>query len=90
MEKMIRGPDRLQGPDRSQPWVVVSGKSKGASPGFTILDGRGETYFIKFDPQDYPQVTTSTELIATKFFHAAGYNVPHNYLIQIRRDHLPR
>ena len=88
MEEMIRGPDRLQGPDRSQPWVVVSGKSEGASPGFTILDGRGETYFIKFDPQDYPQLTTSTELIATKFFHAAGYNVPHNYLIQIRRDQL--
>lgn len=59
-------------------------KTQGVTPGFTIRDGRGDIYFIKFDPPRHPQLTTSAEVIATKFFHAFGYNVPENYLSLVR------
>ena len=31
-------------------WTIVSGKFEGITPGLTIRDGAGDTYFIKFDP----------------------------------------
>ncbi|MDA2932813.1 hypothetical protein MYX82_00565, partial [Acidobacteria bacterium AH-259-D05] len=88
LEELVRGPNQLQGPDLSRLWVVVRAKSEGITPGFTIRDGRGETYFVKFDPPHYPQMATSTEMICTKFFHAFGYNVPENYLVLVRREYV--
>ena len=84
--ELARGANQLDGPDLSVPWVVVRGKSEGISPGFTIRDGRGDIYFVKFDPPDYPQLATSTEVITSKFFHAFGYNVPEYYLALVRRE----
>ncbi len=88
IEELVRGPDQLDGPDPSEPWVIIEVKSEGITPGFTIRDGKGEVYFVKFDPPKYPQLATSTEVIATKFFHAFGYNVAENYLSFIRRQDL--
>ena len=65
---------------------MLQGKSEGISPGFTIRDGRGDVYFVKFDPLEYPQLATSTEVITSKFFHAFGYNVPENYLALVKRE----
>ena len=86
MDKLVRGSDQLKGPDQSRPWLLVGMKVQGITPGFTVQDGRGDIYFIKFDPPKYPHLTTSTEVIATKFFYAFGYNVPENYLAFIRRE----
>ena len=88
IEELVRGPNQLDGPGRSEPWVIIDVKSEGITPDFTIRDGRDEVYFIKFDPPDYPQLATSTEVIATKFFYAFGYNVAENYLSFIRRQDL--
>ena len=88
IEELVRGPDQLDGPDQSEAWVIISVKTEGITPGFTIRDGKGEVYFIKFDPPKYPQLATSTEVIATKFFHAFGYHVAENYLSFIRRQDL--
>ncbi len=41
---------------------------------------------MKFDPLEYPQLATSTEVITSKFFHAFGYNVPENYLALVKRE----
>ncbi len=86
--EVVRGPNQVDGPDRSVPWVIIAVKSEGITPGFTIRDGRDDVYFIKFDPPKYPQLATSTEVISTKFFHAFGYHVPENYLSFIRREEL--
>ena len=86
--ELVRGPDQVDGPEQSQPWLILGVKSEGITPGFTIRDARGDVYFIKFDPAGHPQLTTSTEVIATKFFYSFGYNVPENYLSFIRRQHL--
>ena len=87
-EDVSRGPDEFDGPDTSGPWVVTRAKSEGISPGFTIKDARGDTYFIKFDPLKHAQLATSAEVICTKFFHAFGYNVPENYLASLRPEML--
>lgn len=88
LDELRRGPDRLDGPDMSTPWSIIAAKTQGITPGFTIRDGRGDVYFVKFDPRAHPQLATSTEVIVTKFFHAFGYNVPENYLVFIRPDDL--
>ncbi len=81
--ELARGPMTGPGPDLESPWIVVRGKSEGITPGFVIRDGRDETYFIKFDPRDHPEMATSSEAIVTRFFHAIGYHVPENYLVDI-------
>ena len=88
LEELVRGPDRGTGPDTSGPWTITKSKTQGVTPGFTIKDPRGDTYFIKFDPLGNAQMSTSTEVICTKFFHALGYNVPENYLTTIRPEQL--
>ncbi len=86
IEELVRGPDGSEGPDMSEPWTIVAAKTQGITPGFRIRDGRGDIYFVKFDPPSNPQMATSAEVISTKFFYAFGYHVPENYLAQISRD----
>jgi hypothetical protein len=81
IEELVRGPNQGEGPDISEPWLILGAKTVGITPGFRIRDARGDTYFIKLDPLNWPQMATSTEVIGTKFFHAFGYNVPENYLV---------
>jgi hypothetical protein len=85
-EQLVRGPNRTSGPSTDQPWVVTGAKTEGITPGFRIVDSRGDTYVIKFDPLTNPEMATAAEIISTKFFFAMGYNVPENYLVLFRRD----
>lgn len=82
-----RGPNHSAGPE--PPLLVISGKSDGITPGFTVRDARGDTYFVKLDPRPaFPHLGTSADVIGTKFFHAFGYNVPENYLVRVRPEEL--
>jgi hypothetical protein len=83
----VKGPDTGSGPAPGQ-WTIVSAKTEGISPGLTIRDTAGETYFIKFDPPSNPEMASGAEIISTKFFHAFGYHVPENYLAVLRRESL--
>lgn len=74
-----RGP-AMSGPPAPGPWTVVSGKSNGITPGFTVRDTAGALWFIKFDPPANPEMATGAEMIATRLFWALGYHVPENYL----------
>ncbi|MEM1041217.1 MAG: hypothetical protein AAGI91_01170 [Bacteroidota bacterium] len=75
--ELRRGPNVTDGPDLSA-WTVIAGKSEGKTKGFTIEDARGDRYVIKFDGPNFPELTSSAEVIATKIYHAAGYFVPQN------------
>jgi hypothetical protein len=88
LEALVRGPDRGPGPDLSRPLTVKSLKTEGITPGFTVVDARGQTYVVKVDPASAPQLTTSAEVVGTKFFYAFGYHVPENYLAFVRHDQL--
>ena len=86
VDRLVKGPDTSAGP--AGKWTIVSGKMEGRAPGFTIRDETGQIYFVKFDPPANPEMASGAEVIATKFFHAFGYNVPENYVATIRREGL--
>jgi hypothetical protein len=87
-EQLAHGPDTTNGPSMEQPWVITDVKTEGVTPGFRIRDGRGDSYFVKFDTLGYPEIATGAEVIATKFFYAIGYNVPENHIAYFTRDQL--
>ncbi|HVR69827.1 MAG TPA: hypothetical protein VMT87_03195 [Vicinamibacteria bacterium] len=88
IEELVRGPLRGDGPDLSRPWTVIRGKSGGISPGFTVRDARGDVYFVKPDPEGFPNLSTAADVIGSRFFHAFGYFVPENHVAYVRRDQL--
>jgi hypothetical protein len=67
-------------PDGGQ-WSVVGAKGEGVTPGFTIRDGRGRRFVLKFDPLTNPEMATGAEVISTRLFYALGYHVPVNELV---------
>jgi len=78
-DELARGPNVGAPPDPSK-WVVIREKTSGVHPGFTARDGKGETWFLQFDPPYFPEGATSVVEIASKFFWALGYNQVESYL----------
>lgn len=87
LAEIRRGPDRGTGPAPGE-LTVTKGKAAGVGSGFWVKDARGDSYLLKFDPLEYPEVATAAEVISTKLFYAIGYNVPENYLFHFRRKDL--
>jgi hypothetical protein len=88
IQELVRGPLRGDGPDMTRPWTVIRGKSGGISPGFTARDARGDVYFVKPDPEGFPNLSTAADVIGSRFFHAFGYFVPENHVAYVRREQL--
>jgi len=78
--ELVKGPCQGDGPDMSQKWTIVRAKADGVTPGFTIVDGRGDSYVIKFDPLEFAGLNSGCEVISSKFLYAMGFNVPENYI----------
>lgn len=76
------------GPDTSEVWTVFRPKVMGQTPGIWIKDRRGDTYILKFDPVGYPEMATGAAAMASRFFHAVGYNVPQETISYIHTDKL--
>jgi hypothetical protein len=81
LDEIKRGPDTESGPSQAGVWTIIRAKTEGVTPGFHIKDSRGERYVMKFDPKGYSELATGAELVGTKLFYTAGYNVPENYLV---------
>ncbi|MBX3305386.1 MAG: hypothetical protein KF751_04960 [Nitrospira sp.] len=83
--ELTDGPATENGaPDMTGPWTAVSAKeSLGSTPGFVIRDAKGDIYLLKFDPLLHPEMTTASEVISSRFLHAAGYHVPQHYLVDV-------
>jgi len=88
LEELLRGPGTDNPPDTSKPLSVVSAKTEGITPGFTIEDSRGHRYVVKFDPLTNPEMATGPDVIVSKIFYALGYNVPENYIFTFTRQQL--
>jgi len=86
IEELVRGPNRVGGPDLSEPVTIISGKVGGITPGLVVRDRRGNVYFLKFDPRARPNLSTGADVIGKLFFHAVGYNVPENHITYLRID----
>ncbi len=83
---VARGPDTTEGP--AGVWTIVSGKSEGVRPGFTIEDSNHVRWFLKLDAPGYPEEATGAEVVATKLFWAAGYNVAETHVATLQRENL--
>ena len=78
-EELLRGANAGEPPDRSK-WVLIREKSSGVHPGFTARDGKGDTWFVQFDPPYFAEGATAAVAIASKIFWALGYNQVETYL----------
>jgi len=87
-EEIIKGRDLNPGPDTSGNWTVFRPKVGGATPGFWIEDIHGRRFIIKFDPKGYPEMATGAAAVGSRFFHAAGYNVPQETIVIWKPDKL--
>lgn len=83
IDEIKRGPNTGEGPDVTRLCTIIGAKSEGVTPGFTIEDGKGGRYIIKFDPKGWPELATGAEVVSTKLLYAAGYNTPENYIVHI-------
>src|SRR4029079_12882043 len=64
----------------SSKWTVIREKTSGAHPGFPARDAKGQTWFLEFDPPEYPAGATGAVVMATKIFWALGYNQVDSFL----------
>ena len=75
-EEVAQSPSTTSGPSQDGQWIVTRGKTQGAMPGFFIEDTLGDVYIVKFDAPQGPEMSSAADIIVSRFFHAAGYNVP--------------
>ncbi len=81
-QELKDGPKETDGPDLSDKMTITSGKFEGLHPGFFVQDRKGDKYLLKFDDIDSFELVTAAEVIASRFYHAIGYNVP-QYTISV-------
>jgi len=86
IEELVRGPGGSTPPSSDGKWAIVSAKTQGISPGFTMVDAANRKYFVKFDPVSYPELATACETIVSRILYALGYHVDDNYLIYFDRN----
>ena len=84
LEELSRGPLTGSGPAPGH-WSVVSPKLAGFAPGFTMLDSRGDRWFVSFDAAGHPEAATGAIAVANKIFWALGYWQVENYLVSVDR-----
>ncbi|OFV90575.1 MAG: hypothetical protein A3H28_14715 [Acidobacteria bacterium RIFCSPLOWO2_02_FULL_61_28] len=88
LEELARGPGRENPPASGGPLKVISAKTEGVTPGFTIEDERGRRYIVKFDPLTNPEMASAADVISSNFFYALGYHVPENYILYFQPERL--
>jgi hypothetical protein len=87
IEQMLRGPGPGTGP-AAGPWRVVRAKTQGVSKGFQIVDSGKTRFAIKFDPPRFLEMATGADVVVSKLYWAAGYNVPDNSIVVFKRSDL--
>jgi hypothetical protein len=87
IDEVVRGPIAGAGPS-GDAWTVTHAKESGMSPGFTMRDASGETWFVQFDRAGYPEAATGAVMVANKIFWALGYYQVEHHLITVRPERL--
>lgn len=87
LEAIVRGPVTGAGPAPG-PWTVIRPKTTGFSPGFTMRDAQGETWFVSFDSPGFPEAATGAVMAANKIFWTLGYFQVENHLALVTRDRI--
>ncbi len=74
--ELKEGHKETDGLETGSPITLKKGKFEGIHPGFFVEDSNGDDYLLKFDPIEFLELSTSAEVVASRFYHAIGYNVP--------------
>jgi hypothetical protein len=85
-EAMARGPCVPPVLDGSGPWNIVSGKPDGANPGFIIETTDGQRYLLKFDRGLQAPRAIIADVVASRIYYAAGFDVPCNSVVDFDRS----
>ena len=88
LDELVAGPGSDDPPRTDAPWRVLTVKQYGDRTGMLMVDADNTIYLLRFDPKNYPELQTGAELVASKFYYAAGYNTTQNYLVNFERDRL--
>jgi hypothetical protein len=88
IDELVAGPGNNDPPRMDEPWRVLTVKPFGDRTGILLTDAEGTIYLLRFDPKDYLELQTGAELVSSKFYYAAGYNVLENYLVYFDREQL--
>jgi hypothetical protein len=86
--QMLTGPGPGTGPTRDRRWRVVGLKNRGVSLGIRIKDSDGQTFQLKFDPLQWPEMSSGADVVVSHLVWAAGYNVPDNSIVSFVPDDL--
>lgn len=84
--ELEKGAAVIGGLDPGEEVRIYKGKFGGVSPGFFIKNSKGEKFLLKFDPLDSLELSTGAEVVASRFMHAIGYNVPEYTLAEIKKE----
>jgi hypothetical protein len=68
------------------PLTIVKGKDLGAASGYQVKDADGRRYMLKFDVVGHLGMANAGEMIGSRVFHAAGYNVPATFTLDLRPE----
>jgi hypothetical protein len=79
IDEAVKGPNTGSGPAPGK-LVITRAKQSGVTPGFTLKDNAGETWFAQFDAPGQSEAASGAAAVATKLFHALGYFQTENYI----------
>jgi hypothetical protein len=79
---IARGANESDGPAAGQ-WTIISAKSDGVTPGFTVRDSAGTVWYLKFDPPGFRAMATGSEIVGAKLFWALGYHTTEYHITRL-------
>ena len=79
MDEAVKGPDSGRGPAPGK-LVVTRAKQSGVTPGFTVKDSAGQTWFLQFDAPHQSEAASGATVVATKIFYTLGYFQSENFI----------
>lgn len=87
-DDLTKGHLENSGPDLSGKLTITGGELDGLRPIFIVRDSKGDEYTLYFDASDSLGLTTGSIMVATRAYHAIGYNVPQVTLVNVSPDQL--
>lgn len=81
-EQILAGPNPHAAPRGAM--EVTKIKPAGVTQGFWGTDASGESFLVKLDHPDYPELSTSAEVIGQRFMWLLGYHVPDAYIVTLQ------
>lgn len=85
-EELVNGPVEYGPPQ--PPMTIIRVRKREQNPRLFIRDRRNIFYLLKFDPPDFPGISTTTSFIVNRLFWGFGYHVPEDHSFDLKRKDL--